>query len=273
MHQYANPTRFIRWAHRLEPWFVGSAILALGVGLGWGLVFAPEDYQQGDTVRIMYVHVPAAWMGLFLYASLATASAAALIWRHPVAELWARAVAPVGAAFTIIALATGSLWGQPMWGTWWVWDARLTSVLLLLFLYIGYMALWQAIEDPEKAGRAASVLGVVGVVNLPVIKFSVDWWNTLHQPASVMRLDGPTIDPSMLWPLMITALGASFFGIWMTLVRTRMEVAARKLHNRQMALARGMEAQDAGQARMKTVLLDPASASVAPATVARQSES
>lgn len=238
MHYFANPTRFVRLARQLDPWVAGLGLCLLTWGLIWGLVFAPADYQQGDTIRIMYVHVPAAWMGLALYASLALACAAALIWRHPVADLWARGVAPVGAAFTAIALITGSLWGKPMWGTWWVWDARLTSVLLLFFLYVGYMALWQAFEDQTKAGRAAALLGVIGIVNLPIIKFSVDWWHTLHQPTSVLRLDGPTIHSSQLWPLLITAAGASAFGIWLTLRRTRMEVMARKLDVRQAALAR-----------------------------------
>ena len=237
MHYFANPTRFSRLVQLLGPWFLAMALSLLCVGLVWGLLFAPKDYQQGDTIRIMYIHVPAAWMGLALYGSLAVTSVAALIWRHPVAELWGRAVAPVGAVYTLIALITGSLWGKPMWGTWWVWDARLTSVLLLFFLYLGYIAVWQAFEDESKAGSAASILAVVGVINLPIIKFSVDWWNTLHQPASVLRLDGPTIHSSQLIPLLVTAAGAAALGLWITLCRTCMEIDARKLSVRQAAQA------------------------------------
>ena len=188
----ANPARFMRLSAKAVPWCGWAAALVLAVGLFWSLVVAPPDYQQGDTVRIMYVHVPAAWMALSVYLFVAVASAVALVWRHPLAEVAARAAAPIGAAFTFVCLATGSLWGRPMWGTWWVWDARLTSVLILFFLYLGYIALANAFDDPSRGGRAAAVLALVGVVNLPIIKFSVDWWNTLHQPASVMRIGGPT---------------------------------------------------------------------------------
>ena len=190
----ANPARFMRLSAKAVPWCGWAAVLVLAIGLFWSLVVAPPDYQQGDTVRIMYVHVPAAWMALSVYLFVAVASAVALVWRHPLAEVAARAAAPIGAAFTFICLATGSLWGRPMWGTWWVWDARLTSVLILFFLYLGYIALANAFDDPSRGGRAAAVLVLVGVVNLPIIKFSVDWWNTLHQPASVMRIGGPRIE-------------------------------------------------------------------------------
>ena len=174
MHYFANPARFTRLAARIQPWAGGLAAVLLLVGLYLALVVVPADYQQGDTVRIMFVHVPSAWMAMFCYTFLAVASAVGLIWKHPLADLAAKASAPIGAGFTFLALVTGSLWGKPMWGAWWVWDARLTSVLILLFLYLGYMALWQAIEDSQKAGKTAAVLALVGAVNVPIIKFSVD---------------------------------------------------------------------------------------------------
>jgi len=180
-------------------------------------------------VRIMFVHVPSAWMALFIYALMALASAAALIWRHPLAELAAQEAAPLGAGFTLICLISGSLWGKPMWGTWWVWDARLTSVLVLFFLYLGYLALVHAFDDPTRGARAGAILALVGVVNIPIIKFSVDWWNTLHQPASVFRLGGPTIVLSMLLPLLVMAIAftALFFALW--LVRIRTAILARRI--------------------------------------------
>ena len=218
----ANPARFMRLSAKALPWCGWAAVAVLAAGLYWSLVLAPPDYQQGDAVRIMYVHVPAAWWALSVYLFVATASAVALVWRHPLAEVAARAAAPIGAAFTFVCLATGSLWGRPMWGTWWVWDARLTSVLILFFLYLGYIALANAFDDPSRGGKAASVLALVGVVNLPIIKFSVDWWNTLHQPASVMRLGGPTVALSMLAPLLVmaTGFGLSFAALLMVRMRT-----------------------------------------------------
>ena len=227
--RFANPNRFVRLTGAILPWSTGLAALLIAVGLYLGLFVAPPDYQQGDSVRIMFVHVPAAWMALFVYTTMAGASAVGLIWKHPVADLTAKASAPVGAAFTFIALVSGSLWGQPMWGTWWVWDARLTSVLVLFFLYLGYMALWQAFEDPERAGKAAAILALVGFVNVPIIKFSVEWWNTLHQPSSVVRLDGPSIHPSMLWPLLLMALGFTTYFVVVVILRLRAEIAARKV--------------------------------------------
>ncbi|MDP6342260.1 MAG: heme ABC transporter permease [Alphaproteobacteria bacterium] len=235
MHYFANPTRFTRLAGRIQPWSAGVTGLLLVVGLYLGLFVAPADYQQGDSVRIMFVHVPAAWMALFCYTFLAVASAVGLIWKHPLADLAAKASAPIGACFTFIALATGSLWGKPMWGTWWVWDARLTSVLILLFLYLGYMALWQAIEDAQKAARAAAILALVGFVNVPIIKFSVDWWNTLHQPSSVIRMDGPSIHASMLWPLLLMALAFKAYFITMLLARMRMELNLRRIRALRLA--------------------------------------
>ncbi|MFP6733396.1 MAG: heme ABC transporter permease, partial [Rhodospirillales bacterium] len=192
-------------------------------GLYFALIVSPADYQQSETVRIMYVHVPASWMAMFCYSALAGASAAGLIWRHLTAFVVARATAPIGAAFTFLALATGSLWGKPMWGTWWVWDARLTSVLILLFLYLGYMALEGAFDDRSRGMRAAAILAIVGAVNVPIIKYSVDWWNTLHQPASVVKLDGPAIHASMLTPLLLMAVGYTAFYFWVMFVRVRAE--------------------------------------------------
>jgi heme exporter protein C len=224
----ANPSRFTRISARALPWCGWTAAVVLCVGLFWSLVLAPPDYQQGDTVRIMFIHVPAAWMALNIYLFVAVASAVALVWRHPLAEVAARAAAPIGAAFTFVCLATGSLWGRPMWGTWWVWDARLTSVLILFFLYLGYIALVNAFDDPSRGGRAGSILALVGIVNLPIIKFSVDWWNTLHQPASVMRSGGPKIDISMLVPLLIMTAGFSLLFLALLMLRMRTILNERK---------------------------------------------
>jgi heme exporter protein C len=224
----ANPARFVRFSAKALPWCGWGAIAVLAVGLYWSLVLAPPDYQQGDTVRIMYIHVPAAWWALSVYLFVAVASAVALVWRHPLAEVAARAAAPIGAAFTFVCLASGSLWGRPMWGTWWVWDARLTSVLILFFLYLGYIALVNAFDDPSRGGKAGSVLALVGVVNLPIIKFSVDWWNTLHQPASVMRVGGPTIALSMLAPLLIMAAGFGLLFAALLMLRMRTSLNERR---------------------------------------------
>lgn len=241
MHRYANPTRFMKIANAVWPWSMAVMVIAFAVGLAYALVLSPPDYQQSETVRIMYVHVPAAWMGLFVYAVMAMASAAWLIWRHPVADLIARASAPVGAAFTFICLVTGSLWGKPMWGTWWVWDARLTSMLILLFLYLGYMALADAFDDRRRASNAAAVLALVGVVNLPIIKFSVDWWNTLHQPASVNPVgeSGIAIDASMLIPLFTMALAFKAYYVTTMLLGVRREITAARVRALSMAEAQG----------------------------------
>ena len=229
MHRFANPARFSRIADALLPWIAVGTVLSLGAGLYLSLFVAPPDYQQGESVRIMYVHVPAAWMALFIYTAMAVASAVALIWRHPLADLAAKASAPIGAGFTFLALATGSLWGKPMWGAWWVWDARLTSVLILFFLYLGHMALMNAFDDPARGRKAAAVLALVGFVNVPIIKFSVDWWNTLHQPASVLRLDGPTIHPDMLWPLLLMATGFKLYYLVVLLWGIKGELIAARL--------------------------------------------
>ena len=229
MFRLANPNRFMQWSGKLLPWLAIITALLLGIGTWLALFVAPADYQQGEAVRIMYVHVPSAWMASFVYAIMAIASAVALIWRHPLADIAAREAAPLGAGFTLLCLVSGSLWGKPMWGTWWVWDARLTSVLVLFFLYLGYLALVNAFDEPTRGARAGAILALVGAVNLPIIKFSVDWWNTLHQPASVFRLGGPTIDPAMLWPLLIMALGFTLFFVTLLLLRMRSALMAAKL--------------------------------------------
>lgn len=229
LHRFANPTRFLRLADVIQPWAAGLTLALGAAGLYFALFSSPADYQQGETVRIMYIHVPSAWMALFCYTALAIASGVALIWKHPLADLAARATAPVGAGFTLLALVTGSLWGKPMWGTWWVWDARLTSVLILFFLYLGYMALQDAFDDAERGAKAAAILALVGFVNVPIIKFSVDWWNTLHQPASVVKMGGPAIHPSMLTPLILMALAFKAYYIWLLLIRIRGEINAMKI--------------------------------------------
>ena len=239
MHRLANPNRFLKLGRVILPWIAVCTVLCLASGLYFGLFVAPADYQQGETVRIMYVHVPSAWMAMFVYSSIAIASAMALIWKHPLADLIGKASAPVGAGFTVICLVTGSLWGKPMWGTWWVWDARLTSVLILFFLYLGYIALNNAFDDPVRGAKTSAVLALVGAVNLPIIKFSVDWWNTLHQPASVTRLDAPAIHSSMLWPLLLMALGFTLFYFSILILRVRSEVAAARIRNIQLVEARG----------------------------------
>ncbi len=237
MHRFANPGVFLRLADRLLPWLSAVTLLCILSGLYLGLFVAPPDYQQGESVRIMYVHVPSAWMALFVYTNIALASAVALIWRHPLADLAAKASSPVGAAFTFLALLTGSLWGKPMWGTWWVWDARLTSMLVLFFLYLGHMALMNAFESPERGRKAAAVLALVGFVNVPIIKFSVDWWNTLHQPASVFRAGGPSIHADMLWPLLLMGAGFTFYYFSLLLVRLKTElIEARARALEQLAL-------------------------------------
>ena len=225
----ANPVRFLRLTARLQPVTILIALIAIGLGLYYAIIKSPPDYQQSETVRIMYVHVPAAWMAMFCYVALACSSAIALIWRHMLANIIAKSTAPIGASFTFLALSTGSLWGKPMWGTWWVWDARLTSVLILFFLYLGYMVLYNAFDDQNRGARAAAILSIVGIVNIPIIKFSVDWWNTLHQPASVIKMDGPSIHPSMLTPLILMAVGYTAFYFWILFIRTRAELNTNKV--------------------------------------------
>jgi len=240
MHRFANPARFMRLSGVVLPWLAALTALLLVAGLVLGFR-APPDYQQGDTVRIMFIHVPSAWMAMFCYSARAAARAGALIWRHPLAEIAAQQTAPLGAGFTAICLITGSLWGAPMWGTWWVWDARLTSVLVLFFLYLGYIALVHAFDDPVRGIRAASVLALVGWINVPIIKFSVDWWNTLHQPASVMRLGGPSIDPSILTPLLVMAVAFTLLFLVLLVIRMRAALLERKIQ-----ALRQLEAEAAG---------------------------
>ena len=235
MHRFANPARFMRYSARILPWSGWSAAILIAVGLVWAVFFVPPDYQQGDSVRIMFVHVPSAWMALFVYTAMAAASAVGLIWKHPLAHLAARRCAPIGACFTFVALATGSLWGKPMWGAWWVWDARLTSVLILFFLYLGYMALAEAFDEPARGAKAAAILALVGFVNVPIIKFSVEWWNTLHQPSSIIKLGGPAIHVSMLVPLVIMALGFTAYFITVLILRVRAEIVAARLRALQIA--------------------------------------
>ena len=227
-HAFANPARFGRLARAVYPWSLAATLICLGVGIPWALFFAPADYQQGESVRIMYVHVPSAWMALFVYMVVAALSAASLIWRHALADILAQAASPIGACFTALALATGSLWGKPMWGAWWVWDARLTSVLVLFFLYLGHIALARAFDDPQRGARAAALLAVVGVVNLPIIKFSVDWWSTLHQPSSILKLSGPTIHSSMLWPLLLMIAGFMAYFTTVLILRSRAALLAQR---------------------------------------------
>ena len=234
MHRFANPARFMRIAEPILPWTSVGALAAILLALYFGLFSSPADYQQGETVRIMYVHVPAAWMALFAYTVMALASASFLIWKHPLADLSAQAAAPIGAGFTAIALVTGALWGQPMWGTWWVWDARLTSVLILFFLYLGYMALVNGFDDPERGSRMGAILALVGFVNVPIIKFSVDWWNTLHQPASISRLAAPAIDTSMLIPLLLMAIGFKLFFISILVLRIKIHLLKKRIRSIQL---------------------------------------
>ncbi|MBK5565091.1 heme ABC transporter permease [Ensifer sp. SSB1] len=224
----ANPTRFLALADRLLPWLAGLTALFFVAGL-W-LSFTTEgDYQQGETVRIMYVHVPAAWLSMMCYSVMALAALGTLVWRHPLADVSSRAAAPIGACFTFLALVTGSLWGKPMWGTWWVWDARLTSVFVLFLMYLGLMALNRAIDDPARSSKVSAVLVLVGFVNIPIIKFSVEWWNTLHQPASVMRLNGPTIDPEFLWPLIVMAIAFTLLFFTLHIAAMRNEILRRRV--------------------------------------------
>ena len=229
MPSYANPTRFLALAGRLLPYLWIATVAALAVGLYLSFFVAPADYQQGETARIMYIHVPAAWLSMFGYTVMTSAALGTLVWRHPLADVAQKAAAPLGAAFTFICLVTGSLWGKPMWGTWWVWDARLTSVLVLFIMYLGLVALWQAFDEPQRAGRAAAILTLVGVVNIPIIKFSVDWWNTLHQSSSVFRLGGSAIYPTMLWPLLVMAVAFTLLFVTLLLMAMRNEILRRRV--------------------------------------------
>ncbi len=225
---FANPTRFLALVERALPWLAATCALAFAIGINQAFI-APDDYQQGATVKIMFIHVPAAWLAMFTWFLMCIAALGTLVWRHPLADVAAKAAAPIGAVFAFICLATGSLWGRPMWGAYWVWDARLTSVLVLFLLYLGVIALWWTVEDPTRAARVAAILTLVGGINLPIIKFSVDWWNTLHQPASVFRVGGPSIHPSLLLPLTIMTIAFVLLFITLHLAAMRNEVLRRRV--------------------------------------------
>src|SRR5271165_1638322 len=224
----ANPTRFVALVERVLPWLIGATVIAFAIGLR-GVALVPDDYQQGATVKIMYIHVPNAWLSMFVWGMMSAAALGTLVWRHPLADVAAKCAAPLGAAFTFLALVTGSLWGRPMWGTYWVWDARLTSVLVLFLMYLGLVALWRTIDDPARAGRAAAVFTLVGAINIPIIKFSVEWWNTLHQGASILRLGGPTIDRSLLYPLIVMTAAFAFLFLTLHLMAIRNEILRRRI--------------------------------------------
>ncbi len=249
----ANPTRFMGFSSVMLPWLTAVSALLLVVGFYLAWFVAPPDYQQGETIRIMFVHVPAAWLAMMFYTMMAVSALGTLVWRHPLADVAQKTAAPIGACFALTCLITGAFWGKPMWGTYWVWDARLTSVLVLFLIYLGIMALWRVLDEPARAGRAVAILTLVGFVNVPIIKFSVDWWNTLHQPASVFRMGGSTIDSSMLWPLLILALGFTVFALTLHMVAMRAEIMRRRVRtltileaerlDRLAAQAQGTQAQ------------------------------
>ncbi|MFN8831808.1 MAG: heme ABC transporter permease [Labrys sp. (in: a-proteobacteria)] len=236
MWKLANPTVFLGLVARLMPALIGITVLLFAIGL-YGAAIAPDDYQQGATVKIMFIHVPSAWLAMAGWTLMSISAIGTLVWRHPLADVSMKAAAPIGAAFTLLCLVTGSLWGQPMWGTWWVWDARLTSVLVLFIMYLGVIALWNTVEDPIRAAKACAILVLVGFVNIPIIKFSVDWWNTLHQPAAVFRMDGPTIHASMLWPLLVMALAFSLLFLTLHAAAMRNEILRRRVRTMQLMAA------------------------------------
>jgi heme exporter protein C len=234
----ANPSRFVALTDRMLPWVAMTTIAAFAIGIN-RLYLAPDDYQQGAAVKIIFIHVPAAWLGMFAWALMSAAALGTLVWRHPLADVAAKTAAPIGAAFTLMCLLTGSLWGRPMWGTYWVWDARLTSVLILFLMYLGVIALGRAIDDPTRAARATAVLTLVGAMNLPLIKFSVDWWNTLHQGASVLRLGGSAIHPTILVPLIVMLIAFTLLFVALQLVGMRNEIMRRRLRTMLMLHAAG----------------------------------
>ncbi|EHU5005030.1 heme ABC transporter permease [Vibrio vulnificus] len=241
LHPYAKPETAYQLSGKLLPWFSVLALIFLTVGTVWGLAFAPSDYQQGDSFRIIYIHVPSAIWSMGVYMSMAIAAFIGLVWQVRLSEMAALAMAPIGAVYTFIALVTGAVWGKPMWGTWWVWDARLTSELILLFLYLGVIALYHAFDDQKTAAKAAGILAIVGVINLPIIHFSVEWWNTLHQGATITKFAKPSIASTMLWPLLTNILGFAFFFAAVTMVRFRNEIISKESHRswvRQLALGK-----------------------------------
>ena len=224
----ANPHRFSRLTGNLQLPLIILSTTMISLGLYYGLFDSPKDYQQGDAVRIMYVHVPSAWLASFLYFSLAISCIFYLVWKHPLADLIANAIAPIGLIFSVLTLITGSLWGKPMWGTWWVWDARLTSMLILFFFYLGFILLSNAFERKIDGSKTASVLAIIGLINLPIIKFSVDWWHTLHQPSSILRMDGPSIDKEMLFPLALMMIGFSLFSLYLIIINVKTMLMEKK---------------------------------------------
>jgi heme exporter protein C len=238
--EFANPSRFLALSSRLMPWLVAATLIAFAIALpkAW---LAPDDYQQGATVKIMFIHVPGAWLGIFGWVLMSAAALGTLVWRHPLADVAAKAAAPIGAAFTLMCLVTGSLWGRPMWGTYWVWDARLSSVLVLFLMYLGVIALWRTMDDPTRAARAAAVFTLVGAINIPIIKFSVDWWNTLHQGASVLRLGGSRLDISFLVPLIAMVIAFTLLFITLHVAAMRNEIMRRRIRTMLM-----MQAETAG---------------------------
>lgn len=229
---FANPARFQSMATRLSPWVLAAACLTTLIGILFALVYSPEDYQQGHSVRIMYVHVPAAWMALGTFTFMTGASIIAFIWRHNLADIGARVAAPFGLAMTVLALITGAVWGKPTWGAWWVWDARLTSVLVLMFIYLGYMAVWDAVDNKTQAAKFARIVALVGFINIPIIKFSVEWWNSLHQPASILTAEGPKIAPAILLPLVIMIFAYALFFIWYVLTGVSCVISENQVNNR-----------------------------------------
>jgi heme exporter protein C len=226
--ELANPSQFLRLADRAIPWLAVATALLFAAAL-YGAVLAPDDYQQGAIVKIMFLHVPSAWLGMLCWGLMTVAALGTLVWRHPLADVTAKAAAPLGAAFTLLCLLTGSLWGRPEWGTYWVWDARLTSELILFLLYLAVLALWRTVEDPSRAARAVAILTIVGAIDLPIIKFSVDWWNTLHQGASVFRVGGSTIHPAILMPLMVMAAAFTVLFVTLLLAAMRNEILRRRV--------------------------------------------
>lgn len=230
LHPYAQSERSYQLCQTLEPWFIRSGVLLLLIGTVWGFLFAPMDYQQGDSFRIIYIHVPAAFMAMAAYFAMAVSGLIAMVWQLRQCNMLVGAIAPVGAVFTFLALVSGALWGKPMWGTYWVWDARLTSMLILFFLYLGVIALYNAFEDRKQADKAAALLSLVGVINLPIIHFSVEWWNTLHQGATLSKFEKPSMAPDMLWPLLLNILGLKLFLAGLAVIRLGNELIERESH-------------------------------------------
>ena len=227
-HKLSSPKYYYEWSGKWLPWLGGFTVILMAIGLYWGLVVAPPDYQQGESYRIIFIHVPSAWMSMFVYVVMAVAGFIALVWKTKISEIVVSECAVIGAVFTALALVTGMLWGKPTWGTYWQWDARLTSELILLFLYLGVIAIYTAIEDDRVAAKAASVLAIVGIINIPIIHFSVTWWNSLHQPNMDIVSESPSMHPSMLYPLLIMATAFKIYFVWLLIIRMRNEILSRE---------------------------------------------